>query len=101
MADTTLTVSEAVGRKLEELAAKTGRPAAEVLELAIEEYHRHQFWAAVDAGYAALRADPGVWAAEQTERAEWDGTLADGLDRTERWGDDGAPLPPAGPGNGP
>lgn len=44
-----------------------------------EEYQ--QFWAAVDAGYEALRADPNSWAAEQSERDAWDGTLADGLDQ--------------------
>ncbi|HVK10358.1 MAG TPA: hypothetical protein VM597_16445 [Gemmataceae bacterium] len=94
MPGTTLIVTEVVGRKLRELAAKTGRPVDEVLERAVEEYHRQQFWAAVDAGYAALRADPNTWDAEQAERNEWDGTLADGLDQAEQWGDEGSPLPP-------
>jgi predicted transcriptional regulator len=95
MPDTTLTINEAVDRQLRELAAKTGQPIAEVLEHAVEEYHRRQFWSAVDAGYAALRADTDAWTAEQADRAAWDGTLADGLDTTERWGDDRQPLPPA------
>jgi hypothetical protein len=59
------------------------------------EYHRQQFWAEVDAGYAALRADRDAWAAEQAERDAWDDTLADGLNQAERWGDDGRPLPPS------
>lgn len=55
--------------------------------------HR-QFWSAVDAGYAALRADADAWAAERADRMAWGGTLADGLDTSERWGDDRQPLPP-------
>ncbi|HET6573120.1 MAG TPA: hypothetical protein VFG68_05930 [Fimbriiglobus sp.] len=101
MPDTTLVVNEAVGRKLHELSAKTGRPVGEVLERAVEEYHRRQFWAAVDAGYAALQADSESWAAELVERTEWDGTLADGLDPSERWDDSGNPLPPSAPGSAP
>jgi hypothetical protein len=66
----------------------------------MQSEQRQQFWAAVDAGYAALRADPSGWAAEQSERGEWDGALADGLDQTERWGDDGCPLPSSRPGHG-
>jgi hypothetical protein len=100
MPDAVLTVNEAVGQKLRELSERTGRPVVEVLERAVEEYHRRQFWDAVDAGYAALRADPAAWAAEQAERNEWDGTLADGLDRAERWDDGGGP-PRAKPGEEP
>jgi hypothetical protein len=98
MPDVTVPVSEATHRKLRELADRSGRPAAAELERAVEDYYNRQFWAAVDAGYAALRADPQAWAAEQAERRAWDATLADGLDPTERWADDGTPLPPAGSG---
>ena len=42
------------------------------------------FWDAVEAGYSALRADPVAWAAVESERKLWEGTLADGLG-TERW----------------
>ena len=91
-------ISEASHRKLQELAGRSGRPVAEVLERAIDAYHREQFWEAVNAGYAALRADPRAWAEEEAERRLWDATLADGLDPTERWSDDGRPLPPDEPG---
>jgi hypothetical protein len=39
----------------------------------------------VDAGYAALRADPEAWAEVEAERKLWDATLMDGLDPKERW----------------
>ena len=42
------------------------------------------FWDAVDAGYSTLRADPVAWAAVESERKLWEGTLVDGLG-TERW----------------
>lgn len=45
-----------------------------------EERRRREFLAAYNAAYAALRADPEAWARELAERAELDGTLADGLE---------------------
>jgi predicted transcriptional regulator len=98
MSEVTIAVSEGTRRKLQELAEQSGRPVSEVLERAVAEYHSRQFWEAVNRGYAELRADPGAWAAEEAERRAWDGTLMDGLDPSERWGEDGKPLPPAGEG---
>ncbi|HEX6677076.1 MAG TPA: hypothetical protein VF486_18860 [Actinomycetes bacterium] len=39
-----------------------------------------RFFAELDAAYARLRADPAAWEEELAERAELEGTLADGLD---------------------
>ena len=94
----TITISDETLRKLRELAERSGRPAADELDQAVEEYYNRRFWDAVNAGYAAMRADPQAWAGEQAERRLWDSTLADGLDPTERWAEDGTPLPPAGAG---
>ncbi|MGL5098089.1 MAG: hypothetical protein ACRDD1_21085, partial [Planctomycetia bacterium] len=91
MPETTLTLSAATGRKLGELAERSGRPAAEIVERAVAELHRRAFWAAVDAGYEALRTDPVTWAQIEAERAEWDATLGDGLDPTEEWTESGSP----------
>ena len=96
MAGATIAISETVRRQLQELAARSGRSAEEELARAVEERHRREFWEAVNAAYAALRADPAAWAEVEAERREFEGTLLDGLDPTERWGDDGAPLPPDG-----
>ena len=47
----------------------------------MEDLRRKRFFEELDAGYAALRADPEAWAAEELEvRALWDNTLADGLE---------------------
>jgi len=93
MSQTSIPISEAALRKLQELAEWSGVSVAGALEQAIKEQHDRQFWQAVNAGYAALRADPQAWAEEQAERQAWEATLMDGLDPTERWTEDGQPAP--------
>jgi hypothetical protein len=68
----------------------------QALETSIAEYYDRQFWVAVNAGYAALRADPAAWAEEEAERSVWETTLLDGLDTSERWTEDGNTAPPTG-----
>jgi predicted transcriptional regulator len=80
MASTTVRVSEHTHELLRELAATTGEPLQKVLERAVETYRREQFFAELNAAYARLQADPVAWEEELAERAEWDATLADGLD---------------------
>jgi predicted transcriptional regulator len=80
MASTTVRVSEHTHEVLHKLAAATGEPLQKVLERAVENYRRAQFFEELDAAYARLQADPVAWEEELAERAEWDATLADGLD---------------------
>jgi predicted transcriptional regulator len=80
MASTTVRVSEHTHELLRQLAAATGEPLQKVLERAVESYRREQFFAEFNAAYERLRADPVAWEEELAERAEWDATLADGLD---------------------
>ena len=56
-----------------------------VLDKALEQYRRQQFFVELDAAYAAIQADPDALSAEMKERALWDNTLMDGLDRQEIW----------------
>ena len=51
-----------------------------MLERAVENYRREQFFAELDAAYARRQADPVAWEEELAERALWESTLADGLD---------------------
>ena len=51
-----------------------------MLEQAVEAYRRELFYAELNAAYERLQADPVAWEEELAERAEWDATLADGLD---------------------
>ena len=80
MASTTVRVSEHTHEQLRKLAASTGEPLQKVLERAVENYRRQQFYAEFNAAFERLRADPVAWEEELAERAELEGTLADGLD---------------------
>ena len=91
-----IAISVTAQRILESLAAQTGETTTEVLDKALDAYRRKVFIEQVNAGYAALRADPVAWAELERERRSMAGCLMDGLDPNERWGDDGAPLPPEG-----
>jgi hypothetical protein len=91
MAETTIPIREATLARLHELASWAGVSIQEALDRAINDQFDRQFWDAVNAGYAALRADPAAWAEVQAERKLWDNTLMDGLDPSER-------FPEGGPG---
>lgn len=84
-----ISASEATLARLKELAEWSGVSVEEALSQAVKEQHDRKFWEAVDAGYAALRADEASWAKLQAERKAWDATLMDGLDRAERWEGEG------------
>jgi hypothetical protein len=53
----------------------------QVLTQAAEALRREVFFNQMAAGYVAMRLDEKAWAEEQAERALWDQTNADGLDR--------------------
>jgi hypothetical protein len=95
MAETSIPVSETTLARLQELARRAGVSVNEALDAAVKEQHDRKFWGAVDAGYAALRADPKAWAGVEAERKLWDATLMDGLDPNERWTEGGDVMPPA------
>jgi len=98
MSAVTVPISDATHRKLQELTAQTGQTTEEVVDRALEAYHRHVFFERLNAGYATLRADPTAAAELDAEQQAWDGTLADGLDPDERWSADGRCLTPEGDG---
>jgi len=80
MASTTVRVTERTHQVLRELSAETGESLQQVLEEAVERYRRERFFAELNAAYARLAADPVAWHEVLAERAELEGTLADGLD---------------------
>lgn len=87
-------ISEPSHHLLRELAEQTGQTMLEVLDKALDAYRRKVFFARLNAGYAALRADHEAWAEIEAERKELDATLMDGLDPEERWTEDGRCLTP-------
>ncbi len=94
MSTPTVRISEASLLVLKELAEQTGQTEMEVLDKALDAYRRQVFVDAVNAGYAALRADPEARAEHLAERKLWDATLMDGLDPEERWTEDGRCVNP-------
>jgi hypothetical protein len=93
MPETSISISEATRRQLHELAEWSGGSVAAAPERAGQEQYDRQFRAAVNAGYAALRVDPGAWAEVDAERRRWDATLMDGLGPSERRTEGGKVVP--------
>lgn len=74
-------IDPAAHAALSEVAKARGIPLAEAMRRAVELLRRELFIEQMNAGYAAMRADGDAWAEEQAERAVWDRTNVDGLDR--------------------
>lgn len=94
MSTSTVCISEASHRILQELAEQSGQTTMAILDKALDAYRRKVFFEQLNAGYAELRADPEAWAEHLAERKMWDATLMDGLDPNERWTDDGRCVNP-------
>src|SRR5262249_53452675 len=99
MSTPTIPVSEATYRNLQQLAEQTGQSITTVLDQA-DAYRRKVFFEQLNSAYAALKADPAVWAEIEEERRSMAGSLMDGLDPGESWGDNGAVLPHEGESHG-
>jgi hypothetical protein len=98
MSTPAIPISEKSRQMLHELTERTGQSMTEILDKALDAYRRQLFFEQLNAGYAALRADPEAWAEELHERKLWDATLMDGLDVKEHWTDDGRCLTPESEG---
>ncbi len=79
MSTTTIRVSTTTRDTLREMAGTIGLSMQEIVERAIESYHREHLLQSANTAYAALRADSNTWQAYQAEQAQWDATLTDGL----------------------
>ena len=65
---------------LRQIAESMGASMQAVVEIAIDDLKRKQFFEEMDNAYSALRADEAAWKEELNERALWESTLQDGLD---------------------
>jgi hypothetical protein len=74
-------ISQRAKATLRELSKREGRSMQAVLDEAIDHYRRETFLDQANAAYAKLRKDPKAWQQELAERAEWDGTMMDGLSK--------------------
>ncbi|MBA3947718.1 MAG: toxin-antitoxin system protein [Herpetosiphonaceae bacterium] len=77
---TTVRISERTRLTLRALARERGESSQAITDQAVELFRRQSMLDRANEGFAAVHADPTAWAAEQAERAMWDGTLDDGLE---------------------
>ena len=63
----TVRVNQGTHAALRRLARDSGRSMTEVLDQAIETYHRQRFLDEVNTAYAALREDASAWADYRSE----------------------------------
>ena len=73
-------VNRQTHQQLTALARESDLPMQTILDLAVEAYRRQSFLEALNADFAALRAQAEDWAEEMEERQLWEQTLADGLE---------------------
>ncbi len=76
----TVRVSDRTQDILRRLASEAGESMQDVADRAVEAYRRRQMIERTNAVYATMRLAPQAWDEELGERAEWDATLADGLE---------------------
>ena len=81
MSTATVRIRQDTHRTLREIASRTGRSLPDILEEAVETLRRQSFLEGLAADFAALRKDSEAWHDELEERAAWDGTLGDDLER--------------------
>jgi hypothetical protein len=86
-ASTTVRIPTATAARLKALAEERHASVGEVVTDLVSRFDEERFWSEVNAGYARLRADPAASAAYDAEVAAWDGTLLDGLDEDDAWGE--------------
>ena len=77
-------VSVRIGKKshhiLRRLSEQFGESIKTILDRAIEDLDRQWFHQKANEAFAALRANPAAWEAEQQERAIWEKSIKDGLE---------------------
>ncbi len=79
MRSTTVRISLRSKGVLRELSAQTGKKMQEILDEAVESYHRRLFLERSNEAFAALQANSKAWEDEKKEREVWEHTLSDGL----------------------
>ena len=81
MPGTQVRISQETHETLRSLAAELGESMQTVVEKAIQQYQRRKFFEGLDQDFKRLKEDPQAWQEEQEERALWEGTLMDGIEK--------------------
>jgi predicted transcriptional regulator len=78
---TTIRVSKEIYDTVKLIAQQHDQKIQEVIEQAIREYKKKQFFDDVNFAYSALRENKTAWHEEETERLSWDSSSADLLEK--------------------
>jgi predicted transcriptional regulator len=81
MSAVSIRVDEPTHETLRELSKEWDEKISVLVAQAVKDLRRKKFMESLNAEYAALRVNPKAWEAETKERAAWDGTLLDGVDK--------------------
>jgi predicted transcriptional regulator len=76
----TIRVSRSTHARLRALAEKADATMADIVDRAVRDYQRRQFWAEYHAAYAVIQSDPAAAADLRREVEAWDATRGDGLE---------------------
>lgn len=77
---TTIRVSREVYEALKSMARRQHGSMQEIVERAVKDYRKKQFFADLNSAYLRLKSDPGAWAEEEREREDWNGASGNGLE---------------------
>jgi len=77
--DTTVRIDRRTSSTLDRLARETGVAKKEIIARAVEQIRRERILEKANAGFAAMKNNPGEWSEELRERRRWESTLSDGL----------------------
>jgi predicted transcriptional regulator len=80
---TTIRIKKELYDTVKSLAKEKNRNMQEIINEAIKDLKKKEFFDNLNSFYTKLKADPKAWAEEEAERAEWDATLLDGIDNDD------------------
>lgn len=78
---TTIRISRKTHQALKDLSLQQSESMQAVLDAALEKYRQSLVLDQLNHDYAALRNDKIAWNEELKERALWEATLSDGLEK--------------------
>ena len=81
MASTSVRISEPARKVLQSMAKQEGQSMQSILEKAVEHYRREQVLLQTNKAFSQLKQKKNEWHQELKERATWETTLADGMDK--------------------
>ena len=76
---TTVRVNRQTYNEIKDLADKQNKNMQNIIDLAIKQYKKIQYFQELNLSFSRLKEDKEAWDEEKKERKMWDLTLADGL----------------------